>query len=451
MEPNILINKDYQSLAQYLNMSNSSEGNSPSTHCWTVLRESELLSIFKTISNSETMNLRRELLSQEQFRTLVLHECARCDRNYHQFSLIQIDLQNDPGKKALKGLIKNVLKRIRTTDEAGWLSKTSLGIFLPETSREGANIFAAAVCDNITYQIYTYPDPSSSDRDNQSPSDRRKTEDHELDRDHSEDSPGEGMDVHDQTFQMSRTAVTQELETIVHSKGLPAWKRIIDVFGSFMAIVLFCPLFILIAVYIKLVSRGPILYRQERVGYLGHPFTILKFRTMKANADCDIHRSHLKKLINGDKVLTKLDQETDCRWIPLAGLIRKTCLDELPQLLNVLKGEMSLVGPRPVLFYEAEEYSLWQRQRFHAVPGMTGLWQVSGKNRLTFSQMMRLDARYSKKCNFLLDLLIFIKTIPAILRDLKDSVRDKLTSHPQKERVSIWKRPLSDLVRQLFL
>jgi lipopolysaccharide/colanic/teichoic acid biosynthesis glycosyltransferase len=149
--------------------------------------------------------------------------------------------------------------------------------------------------------------------------------------------------------------------------------------------------------------------------------------------------------------MQKLDRETDCRWIPLAGLLRKTCLDELPQLFNVLKGEMSLIGPRPVPYYEAEEYSLWQYQRFHVVPGMTGLWQVSGKNRLTFSQMMRLDARYSKKCNFLMDQLIFFKTIPAIIGQILDSVRGKFPSHSPERGASEWRRSLQNLVRQVFL
>jgi lipopolysaccharide/colanic/teichoic acid biosynthesis glycosyltransferase len=238
---------------------------------------------------------------------------------------------------------------------------------------------------------------------------------------------------------------------LVMPPGAPAWKRVYDIFGSTVLLIVFSPLFAAVALYIKIVSPGPVFFRQKRVGYLGHPFSIWKFRTMAANADCDVHKSHLKELINGDKVLTKLDQETDSRWIPLAGLLRKTCLDELPQLFNVLRGEMSLVGPRPVLSYEVEEYSLWQRQRFHALPGMTGLWQVSGKNRLTHRQMMRLDARYSRKCNLLMDLNIFIMTIPAILGQVFDSRRKNTSSFPFKERASVWSRSLSNFVRQTFL
>ncbi|MGD8353298.1 MAG: sugar transferase, partial [Pseudomonadota bacterium] len=237
---------------------------------------------------------------------------------------------------------------------------------------------------------------------------------------------------------------------LVMPPGAPLWKRACDVSGAAVLLIALSPLFAVVALYIKIVSPGPVFFRQERIGYLGHPFTIWKFRTMKANAEEDVHMSHLKNLIKGDQVLTKLDGETDCRWIPMAGILRKSCLDELPQLFNVLKGEMSLVGPRPVPDYEVEEYSLWQRQRFYSLPGMTGLWQVSGKNRLTFSQMMRLDARYSKKYNFFMDQVIFIKTVPAIIGQVMDSIRGRF-SYPLGKNISVWRRSLNDFVRQVFL
>ena len=414
------------------------------------------------------------LLPAEQFRTLILHECARCDRNAHAFSVIQVDLRTDcrnnglNREQAVRKLSTALSRRMRSTDVVGWLDGQSIGVFLPETGIDGAKSLAGDTCEGYSYQIYTYPSPKDINDDLNLGGPGHKHRD-ERDR-----APALAPEVEE------RKSVSLREETVAkHSEGpgrsqagtgcsdgvqaaksvvglvmppsAPAWKRAYDIFGATALLIVLSPLFAFVALYIKIVSPGPVFFRQERIGYLGRPFTLWKFRTMRANAACDVHKSHLKNLINGDKVLTKLDQETDGRWIPFAGLLRKTCLDELPQLFNVLKGEMSLIGPRPVPDYEAEEYLLWQHQRFYSLPGMTGLWQVSGKNRLTFSQMMRLDARYSRKYNFVMDQLIFIKTIPAILGQVLDSVRGKVSSKPGEQTVSVWKRSLSDLVRQVFL
>jgi lipopolysaccharide/colanic/teichoic acid biosynthesis glycosyltransferase len=406
------------------------------------------LNLLKRIIGKENGAGSDLLLPADQFRTLILHECARCDRNAHEFSLIHVDLKDGDhnGKHKVEHLAKSLVHRMRTTDEIGWMDENSIGVFLPETGQEGAQRLASNACENFSYQIYTYP-WLPTDLPKGGPGQRRDREDQS-----SAASSTMGKQYHqDSTRDSSQLVHPRRLEELLLHRGLPIWKRAFDIAGATVLLVGLSPLFVLVALYIKLVSRGSVFFRQERVGYLGRSFNIWKFRTMKMNADDDIHRSHLKGLINGDKVLTKLDQETDCRWIPLAGLLRKTCIDELPQLFNVLTGEMSLVGPRPVLYYEAEEYLLWQRQRFHAVPGMTGLWQVSGKNRLTFSQMMRLDARYSRKCNFLMDLIIFIKTVPAILGQVLDSLREKIPFLPPKKNVSVWRRSLNNLVRQVFL
>ena len=414
------------------------------------------------------------LLPADQFRTLILHECARCDRNAHAFSLIHIDLRTDgrnnglDRSQAIRKLSTSLARRMRTTDVVGWLDGKSIGVFLPETGTDGAQSLGRDACQGYSYQIYTYPSLTDVNRDLNLGGPRHKRRD-EGDRESavlSEPQEGAHLSLNVQAMEegSERTSEIQEdpgpslnssransVVDLVMPPGAPAWKRVYDIFGSTVLLIALSPLFGVVALYIKIVSPGPVFFRQKRVGYLGRPFSIWKFRTMTANAEVDVHKSHLKELINGDKVLTKLDKETDCRWIPLAGLLRKTCLDELPQLFNVLKGEMSLVGPRPVLSYEVEEYSLWQRQRFHALPGMTGLWQVSGKNRLTHRQMMRLDARYSRKCNLLMDLVIFIKTIPAILGQVLDSRRGKISSYPLKQRASVWSRSLSNFVRQTFL
>ncbi|MDF1536363.1 MAG: sugar transferase [bacterium] len=247
----------------------------------------------------------------------------------------------------------------------------------------------------------------------------------------------------------------QRVEDLIHPDGPPLWKRAYDVFGSSVLLLAFSPILALVAVYIKIVSPGPVFFRQERVGYLGRPFTMIKFRTMRTGSDnVSVHQDYLKDIIgSGDKAMTKLDTGKDDRLIPLAGLLRRSCIDELPQLINVFRGEMSLVGPRPCLEYEAEEFAQWQRKRFHTVPGMTGLWQVSGKNRLTFKEMMRLDIRYANRKSAGMDLAISLKTVPAILGQVRDAVKAKrsgMSSAPIVARAAR-KWSLSDLVRQLFL
>jgi lipopolysaccharide/colanic/teichoic acid biosynthesis glycosyltransferase len=189
----------------------------------------------------------------------------------------------------------------------------------------------------------------------------------------------------------------------------------LDVIGSIVALILFSPFFIIIPILIKLVSKGPVFFKQDRVGQGGGFFTFLKFRTMKANIDSTAHQDYLNELMQTDKPMTKLDKNNDPRIIPLGKFIRKSSIDELPQLINVLKGDMSLVGPRPCLPYEAKEYLKWHKYRFDIKPGMTGRWQVSGKNRLTFKEMIRLDIMYAKTLSLWTDLWILVLTIPTVI------------------------------------
>ncbi len=219
---------------------------------------------------------------------------------------------------------------------------------------------------------------------------------------------------------MYRTMITQDITvdnaTELQETGLPTWKRLLD----FVVIFALAPGLLVLAGIVALVvlcgSRGPILFRQQRVGYRGREFTCFKFRTMHVDAETDLHRDHATQLMKSETPMTKLDTCRDPRLIPFGACLRATGLDELPQLLNVLRGEMSLVGPRPCIHYEYALYEPWQRRRFEAVPGLTGLWQVSGKNRTTFNQMVRLDIEYSERKNLWLDLVIILKTLPALLR-----------------------------------
>lgn len=196
---------------------------------------------------------------------------------------------------------------------------------------------------------------------------------------------------------------------------VPRWKRALDVALILAATPLLLPVSLLIAFGIKLVSPGPVLFKQERVGYRGRRFTCFKFRSMVVNADASVHQGHLATLMKSDQPMVKLDAKGDQRVIPGGIWLRSSGLDELPQLLNVLHGDMSLVGPRPCVAYEYEHYTARHRRRLETLPGLTGLWQVKGKNRTTFEEMIDLDIQYVDNKSLFLDMTIIARTIPAIV------------------------------------
>ena len=218
--------------------------------------------------------------------------------------------------------------------------------------------------------------------------------------------------------------------------GLPLWKRMLD----FALVLLFLPGLLIVggivALIVKCGSPGSILFRQRRVGYKGRQFTCFKFRTMEVNAETVSHRNHLEQLILTQAPMVKLDAQRDPRLIPFGTALRATGLDELPQLLNVLRGEMSIVGPRPCIPYEYELYEPWQRDRFNAVPGLTGLWQVSGKNRTTFNEMIRLDIEYSERLSLWLDLKIILKTLPALWVQCLDTRAKRKQASPRSANLA---------------
>jgi len=205
-------------------------------------------------------------------------------------------------------------------------------------------------------------------------------------------------------------------------RGMPVWKRGFDILLSLLALLIAAPLVALVALYIKAVSpSGPVLFRQVRVGHRGAPFCCLKFRTMQPNASASAHQSYCRDLIRRNLPMVKLDTRNDGRLIPGGWILRAAGVDELPQLVNILRGEMSVVGPRPCLPSEFEECEEWQKARVEACPGLTGLWQVSGKNRMTFSQMVQLDIFYGQRASLWLDLKIIAKTVPVLLDQVRET------------------------------
>jgi lipopolysaccharide/colanic/teichoic acid biosynthesis glycosyltransferase len=203
------------------------------------------------------------------------------------------------------------------------------------------------------------------------------------------------------------------------------------------------PLALFIALLIRSVSTGPVLFRQERVGYMGRRFMCFKFRTMFIDADTTMHQGHLHHLMNSNTPMMKMDSRGDPRIIPFGLFLRASGLDELPQLINVLRGEMSLVGPRPCLPYEYDKYLPWQKERFGTVPGLTGLWQVSGKNKTTFVEMIQLDIKYAKNKTLWWDLKIILMTIPAlIIQILETRQARKASSRPVRRKTSYSNRAM---------
>ena len=206
---------------------------------------------------------------------------------------------------------------------------------------------------------------------------------------------------------------------------VPTWKRALDVSLIILALPVVLPLALVIGAVIALVSPGPILFRQERVGLGTRRFMCLKFRTMRVHAETATHQGHLKELMESNAPMLKLDARGDSRIIPFGFVLRSSGLDELPQLINVLIGDMSVVGPRPCLSYESAKYQPWQMERFNTLPGLTGLWQVSGKNKTTFNQMMELDIKYSRKKTLWLDLAIILKTPVVIIGQVLESAQKR--------------------------
>jgi exopolysaccharide production protein ExoY len=205
------------------------------------------------------------------------------------------------------------------------------------------------------------------------------------------------------------------------SETMPTWKRALDIVSSLAALPVLLPLVTIIAMVTKVSSPGPVLFKQPRIGLKGKPFLCYKFRTMKMNADTTGHQAYLHQLMGSNAPMVKMDARRDSRLIPGGWLLRATGLDELPQIINVLRGEMSLVGPRPCIPYEYEKYTSWQKLRFAAHPGLTGLWQVSGKNKTTFNEMINLDIRYANTKSLWLDLKIMLRTGPALLEQVLDT------------------------------
>jgi len=355
----------------------------------------------------------REVLAERSFRRMIAIERKRSERSTEPFLLMLVELgeetETNENRKLLKEMVGVLQACCRDTDVIGWyrdytvvgvlftgLVVTDKSLVLSTILKRVSNLLRSELTfdqfNKVNLSFHFFPD--------------------EWD--------------HDSSDRPTNVALYPDLLNPPRTReSLLVVKRAIDLAVSGAGLLALSPLFLLIAVAIKLTSKGPVLFRQQRVGQYGKLFTVLKFRSMYVNNDHSVHRDYVTKLIadqaerkaasgstNGIYKLTN-----DRRITSLGRILRRTSLDELPQIINVFLGEMSLVGPRPAIPYELEAYQTWHRRRIlEAKPGITGLWQVTGRSQVKFDDMVRLDLRYATSWSLWLDLWILLRTPLAVIR-----------------------------------
>lgn len=318
-------------------------------------------------------------------------ERARADRSGGCLSVIAFDA-SACGVQRQRELIRVLAERLRATDEIGRLRDGRIAALLPDTSADGAEHLArkltwlANECGCVVQsEVYAYQADSGVTGSQVAAS-----------ADTSPTRPAE-----QQVFPLE--------ELLVHP--LPLWKRAIDIVGALVALTLAAPVILAAAVMIKLTAPGPVFFVQRRSGLGGRPFWIYKLRTMRVGADAE--KAALRAQSEQDGPAFKLTR--DPRVTKIGSFLRKTSIDELPQLWNVLRGDMSLVGPRPLPCDESDACSSWQRRRLDVTPGLTCIWQIRGRSRVRFVEWMRMDAEYIRNRSLLTDLKLILATIPAVL------------------------------------
>jgi len=354
----------------------------------------------------------RGALSEKEFHRMISLERKRTERSRKPFLLMLLDMGDQisvyKGESGLSKILNLLSLVTRETDFLGWYKDDLVvGVMFTDIDLEDKNHILKTV---LTRLSSTLQDNLSGEQFTQ-----LRISFHWF--------PEEWQQVlaRKPNAPVLYPDLAKQDQTRKLSRGL---KRGMDVVGSLLALILGSPVYVLIALAIKLTSKGPVFFRQQRVGQYGNPFSLLKFRSMHSGNNNNLHKEYVAQLISGvaerkpsngnDQGVYKLT--SDPRITPIGGFLRRTSLDELPQFINVLKGEMSLVGPRPPIDYEVERYDLWHRRRvMEAKPGITGLWQVNGRNRLAFDEMVRLDLMYARSWSPWLDLKILLRTPRAVV------------------------------------
>ena len=376
----------------------------------------------------------------------VQRETARADRNGSQFALVLFRTRNkDLQSLSNIRLAKIVIHRVRATDDVGWFDERHLAVLLPDTAPSGAWKFADQVCTLISAKgtrplcsVYSYPTlwfrgetpPSESSNEGVDPATMitlNGSADGHVMNGHGSEVSGEfaarsasriglenikpiSPDELDPSAEKRPAPIVHSVESLL-LKPLPWWKRGIDILGASMGMVMLSPIMGSAALMVRLGSTGPVIFSQNRAGLGGKPFKIYKFRTMCVDAEAK--QAELRKLSEQDGPAFKL--KNDPRVTRIGKLLRKTSIDELPQLLNVLKGDMTLVGPRPLPISESEACEGWHRRRLDVTPGLTCIWQVKGRSQVSFSDWVRMDVAYIRRRTLLNDIRILLQTVPAVL------------------------------------
>ena len=378
----------------------------------TRLRVQNALHLENLLSGSQSEGV-RDVLSEEAFRRMIVIERKRAERTNDPFLLMLLECVDRQSQedftRALDNLMSALLSATRETDVIGWYRQhqaigllftglasdckdTSLGTILSRVSAVLRDDLTFEQFSGISISLHLFPDEWNH-KDSGSPSD-----------------PVLYPDLH---------------EVKKDKRTKQSLKRAIDILGSALLLILCLPMFVVIAIAVKVTSKGPVFFQQQRVGRYGRHFTFLKFRSMRDHNDHSDHRQYVTQLIagNAEQIAQNGSGEgvyklaNDSRVTPLGRFLRKTSLDELPQFLNVLRGEMSLVGPRPPIPYEVAAYQTWHRRRVLQVkPGITGLWQVTGRSRVSFDEMVRLDLQYANFWSLWLDFKILMRTPAAVIK-----------------------------------
>jgi len=356
---------------------------------------------------------KREVLNEDTFNRMIAIERKRTERSKQPFLLMLLeagghrDLAKNGG--SLESMVSALLPSIRETDVIGWYKdRTTVGVMYTGLVVNNKNAVLSMILSRVSTAL---GDNLTSDQFSQV-----SISFHFFPDDWNENSSG----------CPSNPALYPDLFSSSNDRrSVVVIKRAMDVTGSALMLILCAPIFATIALAVKLSSKGPVFFRQQRVGQFGQHFTFLKFRSMQTNNDHSVHKEFITKFIasqanrqpsngNGEGVF-KLTNDT--RVTRVGKFLRRTSLDELPQFLNVLKGEMSLVGPRPPIPYELAAYQTWHRRRVLEVkPGITGLWQVTGRSRVNFDEMVRLDLRYATSWSPALDFTILMRTPLAVIK-----------------------------------
>jgi len=354
----------------------------------------------------------RGILNAEVFRRMLALERKRSERSRKPFVLLLLDmgerLASEKSGKILRKVLSALSLSTRETDISGWYAEDCVvGVVFTEIATEDGTSIPSTIIARVTETL----------RDNLAPDqfNQLNISFHVFpeDWDYDDDQRPSNLTLYPD---LSQREDSRKLFRVI--------KRMMDIVGSLLALVFFSPIVLIIALAIKTTSKGPVFFRQRRIGQYGKSFVFLKFRSMYVNNDADVHKQYVQQLIAGKankqpmngngQGFYKLTQ--DSRITRVGAFLRKTSMDELPQFINVLKGEMSLVGPRPPVPYEVEAYDIWHRRRLlEAKPGITGLWQVCGRSRVKFDEMVRLDLQYARTWSPWMDIKILARTPGAVV------------------------------------